>query len=139
MKLSELIKSFRVTHHLSQDDFSSMSGLSKPYISMLENEKNTKTGKPIVPSIVTVQRIAKAMGMDLDSLLKKIDDDVTISISESNSPKSCLCPMACTEHEKELLKMYRCLPPPAQSAVDTMIRGQYDLVRPKLKKDEATS
>ncbi len=50
-----------------------------------------------------------------------------------------LCPMNCTDHEKDLIRKYRCLPPPVQNAVDTMIDGQYELVRPRVKNEEEIS
>lgn len=139
MKLSDLIKGYRASNGLSQDDMAALSGLSKPYISMLENEKNTKTGKPIVPSLHTLQKLSHAMNMELDDMIKKIDDDTVISISEIPSPKKKLCSMNCTSHEKEILRKYRCLPAPVQGAVDAMIDAQYALACPRVKNEEEIS
>lgn len=44
-----------------------------------------------------------------------------------------------TSHEKEILRKYRCLPPPVQGAVDAMIDAQYQLVCPRVKNEEEIS
>lgn len=51
MKLSEFLIQYRREHQMSMDDLSRVSGLSKAYIGMLEKNRNSKNGKPIVPSI----------------------------------------------------------------------------------------
>lgn len=133
MRLSELIKLYRSSQHLSQDDLAALAGISKPYISMLENEKNTKTGKPIVPSILTLQKLSKAMGLDFDDFIKKIDDDVTISISEKDFPKAHFCKLNCTDSEKDLIKKYRCLSPEGKATVDAVVDIQYQAALPRVK------
>ena len=42
MTLSEFIKQYREEHKMSMDDFAKVCDLSKPYISMLEKNKNSK-------------------------------------------------------------------------------------------------
>ena len=51
MKLGEIIKEYRLSHKESMGDFANKTGLSKTYISMLEKNRNTSTGKPVIPSI----------------------------------------------------------------------------------------
>ena len=50
MTLGQIIKAYRETNSMSMDDFSKASGISKGYISQLENNLNPKTGEPPVPS-----------------------------------------------------------------------------------------
>ena len=45
------------------DELAKRAGLSKPYISMLEKNKNSKNGKPIIPSIRTYYKLATAMNI----------------------------------------------------------------------------
>lgn len=68
MTLGELIKKYRADNDISMDVFAKNSGLSKAYISMLENNKNPKTGKPIIPSIPTYQKAAEGMHISIVDL-----------------------------------------------------------------------
>lgn len=78
MTLGDVIKEFRNINNLSMEEFSKMSGLSKSYISMLENNKDPR-GNPIKPSIETIDKVANTIGVDLDTLLEKIDQDVIVN------------------------------------------------------------
>ena len=78
MKLSEIVRSYRKEHGLSMDAMARACHVSKPYISMLENEKNVKTGEPIQPKAVTLVKIANAMGITIDTLVRMMDDDITV-------------------------------------------------------------
>ncbi len=74
MKLSQIVSSYRQEHGFSMDVFAKKCGVSKSYISMLENNVNPQSGKPVVPTIVTLKKLAKGMDMDLDALISIIDD-----------------------------------------------------------------
>lgn len=102
MTLGEFIKEYRKTHRMSMDELAKRSTLSKPYISMLEHNKNPRTGKPVVPSITTVKNIAKAMLIPLDELLRSIDQDISI---KKVSEKIAKVPPPVPEEEKENLLM----------------------------------
>ena len=60
MNFGELIKKYRNDNKMSMDDFAKKSGISKAYISMLEKNKNLKTGKKIKPSFDVIKKCAKA-------------------------------------------------------------------------------
>ena len=62
------------------DEFGKRSGLSKAYISLLERGKSTRSNKPIVPSIDTLGAIAKAIGVDLDTLVYMLDPDQEVRL-----------------------------------------------------------
>mgnify|MGYP002509742189 CR=1 FL=1 len=81
MRLSEIIKSYREANKLSQRQFAiKCEDVSNGYISMIENECNPTTGKPIVPSLDKLNSIAIAMNMSLSQLIERADDmDVDIS------------------------------------------------------------
>ena len=73
MKLSDYIKSFRKAHRLSVRNFAEMCGLSRSYISVLENDTvPEKTGKNVIPSIETMKRLAYAMKIDVQVLLNSV-------------------------------------------------------------------
>ena len=81
MTLGELIKKYRNANGLTMQDFATRSGLSKGYISMLEKGKHPQNNKPIVPSIDTFGKVAKAMCISLNELLVMVDDDQLIDLS----------------------------------------------------------
>ena len=66
MKLGEIIREYRLINKMSMGDFARASGISKPYVSMLEANKNSNGGKPIVPSVETLQKVARVIGISLD-------------------------------------------------------------------------
>lgn len=97
MNLGEIIKEYRNEHDLSLQDFANKIGSSRSYIHMLEKNVNPSTNKPISPSIETLKSLASAMDMDIDTLLKKLDDNQLIYLNEdkykeqfSSSPSSAV-------------------------------------------------
>lgn len=80
MKLGEVIREYRMRENLSMGDFANETGLSKTYISMLERNYNTSTGKEIIPSIATLSACAKAMHCTLDDLIDLLDDDQLVNV-----------------------------------------------------------
>lgn len=81
MKLGDIIKSYRKEHNLTMLDFAKLSNLSKPYVSMLEANKNSRDGKPIKPSVETLRKVAIATNMSLNDLLRMLDGDQIIDLS----------------------------------------------------------
>ncbi len=83
MSLSEFLKKYRSDHGLSMDDFARLCGLSKPYISMLEKNRNSKSGKAITPSIRTYGKIAHAVGLSVDSLMRMLNGNEMVSLTDT--------------------------------------------------------
>ncbi len=80
MKIGELVKQYRTTHHLSQREFATRCGLSNGMISLIEKGINPQTNEPIIPSLPSLNSIANGMGMNIDDLLERADDmDVSLS------------------------------------------------------------
>ena len=75
MKLGEIIREYRLINKMSMGDFAKVSGLSKPYVSMLEANKNSNGGKPIIPSVETLRKVSTTVGISLDELLRKLGDE----------------------------------------------------------------
>lgn len=88
MLLKDIIVQYREVNNLSQRAFAARCNVTNGYISMLENGKNPSTGKPVVPSIAKLAKIAEGMGMSLHELLQSADDmevDVSgIDVSEAS-------------------------------------------------------
>lgn len=81
--LGQIVREYRTTHRLSTRRFAELCDLTCGYISMLENGKNPKTGKPIAPNLETLAKLASGMGLMLDELLLIMDEKETISLSHS--------------------------------------------------------
>ena len=79
MKISEIILNYRQLEGLSQRQFAARCGVSNAQISMIENNKNPKTGLPIAPTIPMVRKIAEGMGMTFDELIA-LADDFTVDV-----------------------------------------------------------
>lgn len=86
MLLGDLIKEYRIKNELSLRAFANKCGLSYTYISMLEKNKDYRTGKPIAPTLDSVKYIAKAMNLSIDELLKILDNEQEFKMNEE-APK----------------------------------------------------
>ncbi len=131
IEIGHRISAAREEQGLTRKDLAMRIQVSPSTITRYENGKIDKLKMPVIESI------AKALGVNPMWLIGKSEHkDICEMIDEWNAPS---CPMSCTDHEKDLIRKYRCLPPPVQGAVDAMIEGQYELVRPKLKIGGETS
>lgn len=83
MTLGEIIRNYRLEKEISLKDFAKLSGLSKPYISMLEANKNSRDGKPIKPSVVTLQKVSRAVNISLNDLLRLLDGEQLINLDDT--------------------------------------------------------
>lgn len=80
MKLSAIIIEYRERMNISQREFARRCDLSNSYISFIEKETNPKTGKPMAPTIEQYKKIADGMGITLQALFEKLDDDSPVNI-----------------------------------------------------------
>jgi transcriptional regulator with XRE-family HTH domain len=112
MELSNLIKQYRANNNLTLREFATKCGTSHSYIAMLENNKNSKTGEPIVPTLTMLNKISQGLGMSVNELISTCDD-MPISLSptaklDSRSFATNKTPLdQLTEGEKLLLEAYR--------------------------------
>ena len=82
MRLSDIVKNYRMQNGLTQNDLAKLAKCSKPYISMIENGKDSKTGKPVNPSITFLHNLAIAMNMTSERLYKLLDKDISIRLND---------------------------------------------------------
>lgn len=75
MTLGECISEYIKEHNLSMRAFADMAGVSHSYVSYIIKGK-TPHGKPPVPTIDRYRGLAKAMGMDVNELIAKVDDRI---------------------------------------------------------------
>ena len=88
MKLSDLIIEYRTRMNISQREFSRQCDLSNTYISFIENEKNPKTGRPVVPTLEQYKKLADGMGISVQRLFELLDDDAPVDLGGSSSETS---------------------------------------------------
>lgn len=86
MKIGDLIRHYRDEHGFSQRQFANQCGLSNGYISILEKGENPKTGKPVVPTLPQLKKLADGMGISVMELLDQVEDmpiDIDTVVSTS--------------------------------------------------------
>lgn len=81
MTLGDIIRNYRKEHGLSMEDFAKLCNMSKGYISMLEKNKNPRSGKPIIPSVATYANVASAMNIKTENLMNMVDKDQPVNIA----------------------------------------------------------
>ena len=81
MKLGDLIREYRAQHDLSQRQFADKCDLSNGYISILEKGTNPNTGKPVIPTIPQLKKLANGLGITVMEMLESVDD-MPIDITE---------------------------------------------------------
>ena len=84
MKVGEAIRKYRDVHSLSTGEFAKLSGLSKPYVWMLEANKNSNGGKPITPSTATLLKVSKVLNIPVSNLIDETIEEADI-VSPTNS------------------------------------------------------
>lgn len=131
MNIKEYVYNYRKEHSLSMQAFGDMCGLSRAYISILEKGINPTTGKPFIPTIDTLKKIAEVTGTDLDSLLKMLDDSRPVIVNIPPAPMLQL-----TDQEKSMIKKYRQLNADGKSRVDYVLNMEFDLVNNSAEKEE---
>lgn len=135
MYVGELIQAYRRETKLSMDEFAKLTGLSKPYISMLEKNRNSRTGKPIVPSVATLQKVAQVLHLSFEQLMHKLDE----SKSDSAEPVHPDSGTVLTVDERIILELYRKLERDDKIEIRGEIKGMLKAkkrrkVRPMLKR-----
>lgn len=75
MTLGECINRYLSEHNMSMRTFASNAGVSHTYISYLVNGK-TPRGSEMIPTIDKYESIARAMGMDVSSLIGIVNDKI---------------------------------------------------------------
>ena len=110
MRLGEIIRQYRKKNELSMGDFAKMTNLSKPYISMLEANKNSNNGKSIAPSVETLRKVSSTIGIPLDELLRMLGDE-EIDLRQ----------VTFNEEETKLIDCYRTLDTETKNLVFSLI------------------
>lgn len=150
MTIGDIIKNYRVRSELSMERFAERSGLSKGYVSMLEQNRNPKNGKEIRPSVETIKKVSATIGITVDELMAMLDEKQEVDLTgngDSPSPreekKSSILtaaepesphkgylvgypdpPMSKEEHEH--LRKYHVIPTDGKKRVDNVLDYEYN-------------
>ncbi|BCP57579.1 TPA: helix-turn-helix domain-containing protein [Streptococcus suis] len=81
MILGDILKEYRSKHSLSMDKFAELSGLTKGYISMLEKNQHPKTKKALLPTMDTLEKVAKGMSISVGELIEHLDTNQDIALT----------------------------------------------------------
>lgn len=87
MTLGNIVNQYRADNNLSMDEFAKRCSLSKGYISMIENGINPRNSKPIAPTLPSIMKIASAMNIELDELLKMMDSGQKVTLVSPKKPE----------------------------------------------------
>ena len=68
--LGKFLQNYRREHDLSLRDFAEKLGISHSYLNRLENGYDIRSGKPVTPTVETLQQIARSLNMDLGEILE---------------------------------------------------------------------
>lgn len=117
MDIGSIIKGYRQRNNISLRDFATKCGTSHSYIAMLEAGKNSKTGEPIVPSLIMLNKIAKGLGMTINELVEQCDD-MPISLTMDDK-KPTDDDGELSENRKKLIQFAQTVP---EDKVDLVIR-----------------
>ena len=87
MHIGDLIHEYRRKNNLTMEEFAKLIGRTKAYVSMLEKNKNSRSGKEIAPSAETLKSVADVFGITIDELLKMLDGDQLIKLNNFTPPR----------------------------------------------------
>lgn len=124
MTLVDVIKSYRVKNRVSMEYVAKLCGITKGYVAMLEKNVNSKTGRPVKPTIETIVKVCNGLHLDLNAVFDSLDDDYEIALSPSSS--SAPSSLQLTEQEKWLIDTYRKLDDPQRERLLAYIEGLLD-------------
>lgn len=117
MTIREIIIEYRTKNNLSQRQFAERCGVSNGYISMLENDINPSTGKPAIPSLKMLRKIAKGMNMTIDELLAANE---TLLVGLSDEKKAASEKAA---KKQEFIELYDRLTPEEKKLIIAQMQG----------------
>lgn len=124
MHIGEFVANYLLKNKISQRQFAKECGLSNGYISMLINNTNPRTGKPLVPSLTALLSLAKGMKITIDELIAETDDiDVDISLAR-NIPRAVNKQTPApdlSESERVWIELYRKLSPEVRETFVTLV------------------
>lgn len=122
MTLGQYLINYRESKNLSQRQFAVLCNVSNGYIAMLEKGLNPKTKKPIVPTLLQLQKLASGMGMSVSALVDAVDDMPVDLSATRNTPVA----PEYDEGTKKLIDAIVALPPEKKKALADLMGIDYE-------------
>lgn len=85
-KLGEYIRNKRKEHGLSLRECARLCDISHSYLDSLEKGKDPRTNKPVSPTIETLKKISKGLGVPINELLEAADINHPSRTDEEGPP-----------------------------------------------------
>lgn len=85
MTLGDVISAYRREHQLSMERFGELAGISKAYVSMLERNRTQRGDEPS-PSFEMYRNVARAMGVDVEELIRSVNGKVSLPANAPEPP-----------------------------------------------------
>lgn len=138
MTLGDVIKTYRDENKVSMEYVANLCGITKGYVAMLEKNVNSKTGRPVKPTIETIVKVCNGLHLDFNSVFDSLDDDYEINISTSRPPSSAP-ELELTEQEERLVENFHRLSDSQQARLLAYLDGLLDAGRDVKGKDAGGS
>lgn len=135
MDIKDYVYNYRKEHGLSMQAFGKKCGLSRAYISILEKGINPTTGKPFVPGLATIKRIADCTGVDIEYLIKMLDGDKSVIVNHISTSTTNAKAILLSKQEILLIQRYRQLDADGKEDVEDFVAMK--LVQAQRKAKEA--
>ena len=78
MKLGQFIKEWRKKNKVTQEELATAAGVTKGYISQLENDYKPNGKDSIIPTYTVLKGFAKAMNIDINTFLNAVDTEISL-------------------------------------------------------------
>lgn len=78
--LGDIIKKYRTDTSSTLADVATLCGITKGYVAMLEKNVNSKTGRPVKPTIETILKVCAGLHLDIEQVFEDLYDDYITTI-----------------------------------------------------------
>ena len=85
MKLGEFLKAWRKENKVTQEELAMAAGVTKGYVSQLENDYKPNGKDSIIPTYIVLKGFAKAMNMDINTFLNSVDTEISLVKEETTA------------------------------------------------------
>ena len=107
MKLGEFLKAWRKENKVTQEELAMAAGVTKGYVSQLENDYKPNGKDSIIPTYIVLKGFAKAMNMDINTFLNSVDTEISLAKEETPASVINTLPVFKTAQEASRCRLWR--------------------------------